>query len=58
MVYIRLQRKQMDEMVEEPHVITGESSRDAEAAFIDRVLDQMGELASDVASIKAENVEF
>jgi len=38
-------------------VITGESSRDA-FSFMDRVLDRMEELASNMASMKTENFEI
>lgn len=58
MVFTRSQAKLMDDQVEEPKVMKGESNRDAEIVFMDRVVDKMEELASKVALVKTRNVEF
>lgn len=47
----------MVDYVEEPQG-TKESSRDAKTIFTDKVLDKMEEFASEMASLKAENVEM
>lgn len=47
----------MAEMMEEPHVVTGESGKDAGEAFFDSVLDRVEEFPSDMASMKAENMQ-
>lgn len=36
----------------------GESGRDVEEAFLDRVLDRMEEMASNMASMMVENIEI
>jgi len=57
MVYTRSQRRKIVGIAEDPQVVTCESSKDAGKAFFDIVLNQIEEVVSDMASMKAENIQ-